>query len=141
MENEINRIGDTTIYLGSIFATIPEVLKSYNIKKVLNLSSLDIRKDSDVEYLDIKMNDTPDEQLNNFIDTCVKFIDFAVNSNQNILVNCYAGKSRSASILIAYFMIKRNLDFDTAFNYIKQFRNVIEPNKGFMQQLQDNVAR
>ncbi|KAL1452956.1 hypothetical protein WDU94_007138 [Cyamophila willieti] len=53
-----------------------------------------------------------------------------------MLVHCYHGMSRSATIVIAYLMKHHNLDVKTAFDRVKLCRDVICPNEGFMHQLE-----
>lgn len=45
------------------------------------------------------------------------------------------GKSRSATIVIAYMMFKHGLDPDAALARLRESRGVCEPNDGFMAQL------
>lgn len=46
------------------------------------------------------------------------------------------GKSRSATVLAAYLMKSRQLDPKEAVQRIKQIRPFVEPNPGFMEQLE-----
>lgn len=68
-----------------------------------------------------------------------KFLEKVVEDTsmleQNVMIHCMAGKSRSVSITIAYFMIKFNLTFVEAYKYVKAKRPVANPNEGFMEQL------
>ena len=43
----------------------------------------------------------------------------AISSGGKILVHCYAGVSRSASMVIAYFMAEKNMSFSEAFSFVK----------------------
>lgn len=45
------------------------------------------------------------------------------------------GKSRSATIVIAYMMFKHGMDPDAALAQLRESRGVCEPNDGFMKQL------
>ena len=54
-----------------------------------------------------------------------------------VLVNCVAGVSRSATIVIAYIMKYYNLDLKSAFDLVRKRRNRICPNKKFMECLLD----
>ena len=58
-----------------------------------------------------------------------------IYNNNKILVHCYAGKSRSATIVIAFLMWYRQWSFSDAFKYVQECRSVIEPNLGFCAQL------
>jgi hypothetical protein len=55
----------------------------------------------------------------------------------NVLVHCYAGVSRSASIVIAYLMHKHKISLLDAMKLVKSKRSCISPNVGFLLQLKD----
>jgi dual specificity phosphatase 12 len=46
------------------------------------------------------------------------------------------GKSRSATVVIAYLMQKHGINPDEALSHVRQARSICEPNDGFMQQLE-----
>jgi hypothetical protein len=46
-----------------------------------------------------------------------------------------AGISRSATIVIAYLMKRRQMTLRQAFLFVKERRSIISPNEGFMAQL------
>jgi hypothetical protein len=62
-------------------------------------------------------------------------IEKARRDNQRILVHCVMGKSRSVSFVLAYLMQMKDMHLRTAFEYVYARRNVIKPNRGFMQTL------
>lgn len=63
------------------------------------------------------------------------FIDNAVKQNNNILVHCMAGVSRSVSIILYYLMKKYHMNFDKALNVVKNKRTIAHPNNSFRLQL------
>lgn len=63
------------------------------------------------------------------------FIDNAISENQNILIHCMAGISRSVSITTYYFMKKYNTSFHEALLFIKKKRFIANPNISFQNQL------
>lgn len=63
------------------------------------------------------------------------FINTAIENNANILVHCIAGVSRSASLIIYFYMKKFNMTYNEAFNMVKKSRNIINPNESFKSQL------
>lgn len=67
----------------------------------------------------------------------VLFSDEVKKLQGRVLVHCYAGISRSATICLAYIMKSKRLTLDTAFDFVKSKRNVISPNLNFMQQLME----
>ena len=88
----------------------------------------------DFTYKNIHISDIESEDLHIYINECVKYIDDVVKNNGKILVHCSYGISRSASMVIAYF-IKNGMSYDEAYNFVKSKRNIIEPNDGFKEQL------
>ena len=60
---------------------------------------------------------------------------FLENSDQSVLVHCMAGISRSASLLVYFFMKKYGWSYNDAYNFIKRRRSIIQPNSGFEQKL------
>ena len=53
-----------------------------------------------------------------------------------MLVHCFAGVSRSASVVLAYLMREHGLSLRAAFKLAKAKRPFINPNEGFRVQLQ-----
>lgn len=79
--------------------------------------------------------DLPSQNILPYLDKAIEFINKAVSSGGRVLVHCFAGISRSASTVIAYFMATRKMTFLEAFNYVKKRRPIIFPNFGFQRQL------
>lgn len=63
------------------------------------------------------------------------YINNAVIANENILIHCMAGISRSISITVYYLMKKYYASYDTVINYIKNKRMIANPNNSFRSQL------
>lgn len=57
------------------------------------------------------------------------------------MIYCRAGMSRSATLCIAYFMRHHNMTREEAFQYVKERRPIIHPNKGFLKQLNEYEAK
>ena len=53
------------------------------------------------------------------------------------LVHCFAGMSRSATAVIVYLMLKRNMRLDEAYLLVKKGRPAIHPNDGFFKQMME----
>ena len=50
-------------------------------------------------------------------------------------MHCVFGKSRSASVVIFYVMKEKKMNFQDAKNFVKNIRNIVEPNSGFESEL------
>ncbi len=79
----------------------------------------------------IEINDFQNENIIKYFGECLKFID----GNEKVLVHCMQGASRSATIVIAYLMWKKNMEYEKALYFVQKKRSIVEPNEGFKQQL------
>jgi len=57
------------------------------------------------------------------------------NPENKILVHCFAGRSRSVAIILAYLMYKLRIPLSVALLHVRQFRASANPNIGFINQL------
>ena len=87
------------------------------------------------KYKVVNIMDLPTQNIVQYFDKAIEFMNKAVTNNGRVLVHCFAGVSRSASTVIAYFMATRKMTFSEAFNYVKKRRPIIFPNYGFQKQL------
>jgi protein-tyrosine phosphatase len=130
----INPVIDGELYISNYLASKQyDVLKSLGIKQILSIGKeLPEHKSSDFKTLHIKIDDSPYENIYRYFDTANNFI-----KQGPTLVHCYAGISRSASIIIAYLMKEKKMSLKQAVETLKKSRLVINPNVGFMEQLKD----
>lgn len=110
-----------------------EILQKLQIHHILSIGiDLSIKFDT-VKYHYCELLDLPECDILRPIEKCIKIIH--TNRQQNILVHCNAGVSRSATIVIAYLMVLEKLSYADAFSRIKAVRSCIKPNEGFVKQL------
>ena len=69
--------------------------------------------------------------ISQHFEECFDWIEKELQRGHSVLVHCRAGISRSASIVIAYLMKKRQMGFQEAYTFVKAKRNRVEPNFGF----------
>lgn len=88
-------------------------------------------------YLHIDIEDAEDVSLADHFLECIAFIHQTrlENPTARILVHCYQGRSRSASMVIAYAMWAFDMSYQDAFRYVSEHRRCIAPNCGFVKQL------
>ncbi|GCB76610.1 hypothetical protein scyTo_0018357 [Scyliorhinus torazame] len=77
-------------------------------------------------------NDT-DQKTKEFIDGCLE-------NGGKVLLHGNAGISRSAALVIAYIMETFGVKYRDAFTYVQERRFCINPNAGFVHQLQEYEA-
>jgi protein-tyrosine phosphatase len=87
-------------------------------------------------YKIVNILDSPTANLKQHFPSCIKFIRDAIEEGGCVLVHCFAGVSRSATIVIAYLMQEYGMSNREAFQFVRQKRYFIHPNDGFKRQLQ-----
>ena len=88
-----------------------------------------------INFLHIPIYDSSTENITNYFEQSINFINENISQKKNILVHCQMGISRSATILIAYLIRERKMSHSDAFMYIKERRGQVEPNIGFLSAL------
>lgn len=87
-----------------------------------------------IRYMGLALYDDPNVAINEYFDSVSNFIDDALSQKGKVLVHCIMGISRSATITIAYLMIKKGLKAKEAVKKVKKARD-IRPNNGFLKQI------
>ncbi|KAJ8023766.1 Dual specificity protein phosphatase 3 [Holothuria leucospilota] len=114
---------------------VTHVLNSAEGKKFMHVdTNAEYYKDLDIKYLGLQCSDFYTTKISEHFDTAVDFIDEALSSGGKILVHCVEGYSRSSTLVIAYFMIKKGMTVQAATGFVRAKRE-IGPNDGFLEQL------
>jgi protein-tyrosine phosphatase len=92
---------------------------------------------SKARRLRVDVDDHPDENLSRFFPGVCAQLEGARAKNQGILIHCAAGVSRSATLLIAWLMWRDKMSLRQALAWVQSKRPIVQPNSGFLQQLQD----
>eukprot|EP00472_Partenskyella_glossopodia_P011636 CAMPEP_0197534688 /NCGR_PEP_ID=MMETSP1318-20131121/48006_1 /TAXON_ID=552666 /ORGANISM="Partenskyella glossopodia, Strain RCC365" /LENGTH=455 /DNA_ID=CAMNT_0043092047 /DNA_START=73 /DNA_END=1440 /DNA_ORIENTATION=- len=87
-------------------------------------------------YLNINIEDKPGCNILTHLSKAVTFIDQAMDSDGKVYVHCNQGRSRSSTVIVAYFVYKYQLDVKTALERVRAKRSIVCPNEGFMKQLE-----
>jgi protein-tyrosine phosphatase len=134
-----------------------DVILKNNIKAVITLETRpkpqEIKKFYSmygIDYIYINIGDMPNENIYKYFNMTYDFIKQYTSNHQNVLVHCYAGISRSASIILNYIIKDtyiNNINNMKVYNespgkivnyillYAKEKRYIINPNEGFLRQL------
>jgi predicted protein tyrosine phosphatase len=81
-------------------------------------------------HLKLPLNDEPSEDLLRHLPMAVGFIGGALSEGGRVLVHCFAGMSRSASVVIAYLMKARGFSAHEGFRVLKAKHRNARPNAG-----------
>lgn len=135
------------LYIGDIGAAKnKEYLKTVGITHVLNTAQgnkfamvdteADYYQDVGIRYLGLKLLDIPSANIAQYFEDGAQFIEEALSAGGKVLVHCFMGISRSATISCAFLMLRRNLGAVEAITSLRKNR-AIYPNDGFLSQLAD----
>uniref|UniRef100_A0A8C5PT45 Dual specificity protein phosphatase n=1 Tax=Leptobrachium leishanense TaxID=445787 RepID=A0A8C5PT45_9ANUR len=144
-KGEIHRVDQVfpNLYLGDVvIAGNRSKLKKIGITHILNAAHCaweckedEIQYGPHIQYYGITAEDCPEFNIRVFLRPGAQFIHEALSTpNGKILVHCVLGKSRSATLVIAYLMIYQHFTLEEAIRHISRFR-CISPNCGFLEQL------
>ncbi|XP_066047562.1 dual specificity phosphatase 29 isoform X1 [Chamaea fasciata] len=90
-----------------------------------------------LEYHGVEADDLPTFNLSQFFYSASKFIDNALQDERSkVLVHCAMGRSRSATLVLAYLMIYKNMTVVDAIEQVSRHRCIL-PNRGFLKQLRE----
>ena len=126
------------LYLGNIDSSYDYAeLKNIGITHVVSVLQGYIPPyPDDFNYLVVNALDDENTNLKDVFDEAIEFIDEGIE-NGKVLVHCYAGRSRSATIVIAYIVKKFGMSVEKALKFVKGCRGIVMPNKYFMKQLDE----
>ncbi len=146
-------VNSAQIFVGDIKDSLNQkFIRDNQIKAIVDCIDVFHRIEG-VSYLVISgLHDSLDAKINDFFDYTIAFIDYHVRTlKQNVLIHCHKGKSRSVTMLIAYYKylytirdVKEKVQITVenqeeqiirTLNYIKQFRPLANPNPSFITQV------
>ena len=90
------------LYLGNYLASLPNNVKKLGIRKVL-FSNPKYEEADNIKQKVVNINDTANANIIQYFGECINFI----KGDEKVLIHCWCGVSRSATIVIAYIMWKK----------------------------------
>lgn len=136
------------LYIGSAYnAADYYMLKELNIGLIINVTSEISNYYPDYfRYHKIEIEDINEHSLiDSFEETFNIINDYKCSRNEstdnkNIMVHCYMGASRSASIIVVYLIKKYKMNLDEAIQYMKSKRPETNINITFIDEIKKYLA-
>ncbi|CAL1389208.1 unnamed protein product [Linum trigynum] len=89
------------------------------------------------EYRNYSICDSEDTNISSIFDEASDYIDLVESASGKILVHCFEGKSRSATLVLAYLMLRKNFTLAEAWTILRRVHRRAQPNDGFAKVLLD----
>ena len=88
-------------------------------------------------HLIIQVLDRHADNLGGHLTEAVQFVSDALGKDKQskVICHCFAGMSRSATVVAAYLIASQGIDVGKATEYVLQKRRVAQPSKAFLAQL------
>jgi len=122
------------IYLGDSSHEEKELLE-LGISYVFNISPHNYREYQQIIEFQLPIHDSLSQDITTVFPEILHEVKSILDAGKKIYVHCYAGVSRSSSLVILYIMIFYRKKFDEAFKYVRERRMCIQPNSSFVKQL------
>ncbi|GAM19484.1 hypothetical protein SAMD00019534_026590 [Acytostelium subglobosum LB1] len=128
------------LYLAGEGACAPDNLKSLGVTLVINVaeecrSKVYHERDGINELKLPIMDRVGDEHQFDTFYKLFQHIDDIAQTKGKCIIHCKRGRSRSATIVIAYLMYKLNYTLNDAFHHVKERRKIIGPHYDLKLQL------
>uniref|UniRef100_A0A1I7U951 Dual specificity protein phosphatase n=1 Tax=Caenorhabditis tropicalis TaxID=1561998 RepID=A0A1I7U951_9PELO len=117
-----------------------DLLKEKNIKTVINVSDREIVNYKSKypfvkNYRFYSMSDTANAKFDGIVEEAIRLIHETRKSGESVLIHCFLGVSRSATLVAFYLISSLGMNWREAVDYIRMKRCSANPNFGFLHQL------
>lgn len=140
MAKKTTEVIDNLFLTCGINAKNAQLLQLYKITHVLTVArEIDISKLAShlmINYKQIPAEDEDNYPLSMYFDEIADFIHEGLKNNGRVLVHCAYGASRSPTAILAYLIKFKKMKFEEALEMMKDKRSVVDPNPGFIEQLE-----
>ena len=130
---------DSRVLLGSLGAALDEAeLTKHRVTHIVcvarGIKNAFVDK---YKYKTVEILDSASESLLDHLPETLAWMNDALSSDPQakILVHCFAGRSRSVSIILAYLMVWHRITLRVALHHVRSIRSAANPNTSFMRHL------
>jgi protein-tyrosine phosphatase len=129
----------TNLFLGSSFNAynLNELIKN-KIDVIINISD-DVKNfhENKFKYYRFKISDNDSDDISRILDRTFTIISDHLLKGDRILVHCFMGASRSASVIIYYLMRRYDMSYEVAKGLVMIKRPIVNLSLKFHNTLQD----
>jgi protein-tyrosine phosphatase len=86
-------------------------------------------------WLNLYAIDNPEQNIEQYFDKAFEFLDRMEKEKKTCIIHCHAGINRSATILLAYFIKKMQINLYDGYEFLSLLRPGVIYNIGFRKQL------
>jgi protein-tyrosine phosphatase len=83
------------------------------------------------------VDDVADSKTQKYFLEAASVLDRWIREDNKIMVHCFAGMSRSVSVVITYFIVYKGWSFDLAYSHLKQRRHQTKIHPDFIPILKE----
>jgi len=126
------------LFLGGLKDALKaDLLREHNVTRIVQLAPEHACQTHEgFDYLKVQVEDHPDAPIKGFFPSIFEYLDASRKGAGKVFVHCRKGKSRSPTVVIAYFMHCLKIPFLVAKDIVKRRRSVVELNLGFTAALE-----
>ncbi|KAI4898826.1 hypothetical protein NFI96_021556 [Prochilodus magdalenae] len=133
---QLCKVTDGLLISNARSACSDELIQKEAVTLCINVSKQQPFPSTRVGTFRVPVYDDPNEDLHRYFDRCADAIRSEADRGGRTVVYCKNGRSRSATICVAFLMKHHGLSLTDAFEVVKSARSVVEPNPGFWAQLE-----
>ena len=131
------------IYLGNAYnAANYDELKQYDIKCIINATDeIGNYYDNNYEFTYMKLDgilDDSNSTIKKYFDDFLKFIK--ENKDHNILIHCFMGSSRSATLIVLYLIYFKNYTIVNAIKFVEEKCSRVNINIIYIKELEEYIS-
>ena len=127
------------VYLGNAYnASNFSCLTENNVGLIINITfEIPNYFEKHFQYHAIRIDDVNGASILPYFDTVNALIDnfLRQNTEQNVLIHCFMGSSRSASLAAVYYAFKNHCSVEEAIRYMKTKRDIVNINTSFIAEM------
>ena len=128
-----------------------EYLKSKGITHLFNMAAVSLRSSKflvlpnkdELAREGIELENAPDwgeMKVSDCFDHCGDWIAQSLDNGGRVMVVCWSGSSRSATVVLAYLVRYKQMELEVTLTMVKEKRD-IRPNNAFLEQLIDYYVK